>query len=177
MELLILALLLTPLVIAVFAFIVHMSEYRADKKVARWRATHIYNPDQNGNYPQYFNPDWLEASSNILPGNNPYPESYLINNTQVTKLPPARPRPLQINSGEVTKSVSFLFPESVTTNVLPETTFEPEIQISEAEMVENMRRLKEKGIKQTEGIYAATGCKPGASELYDWARMVWKSLP
>lgn len=168
--------LLLPLFLAVVAFTVHISEYRANNRIKRWRATHIYHPDQLGNYPQYFNPENPRNRSDLLPGNGAYPETFLINNSLQKQIGKPKP-PTTINRGDEAYSVSFLFPESATPAQLRETNFQPETTLSESEMVENMRRLKEKGTKQVEGIYAATGCKPGAGGLYDWAREVWRSLP
>jgi len=165
-----------PLMLAIFAFFYFLSDHKKDKDVRRYRETYIYKPDSLGNYEQYFNPNDPGNRSELLPGNTAYSETFLIRDGLQKNI--GRPKPgTTINQAGRAYSVTFQSSVDDAHLLSEETAFQPETEISEAEMIEKLRLLKQKGSNQTEAIYVATGCKPGAAPLYKWAVEVWKSIP
>lgn len=181
MENILLLFLAIPLFALVGGFIYYLVQDSKDRHVARYNAYHRYNPDQNGNYPAFFNPD-NGINFTINPGNPNYPQvqNFNLNNQEVTPAKPRQPvRPIVINGGgyRVVSSELPKEPEQI------EQEFEakqlPE-QAVQDEPAQNFYLLlsaaKQEGRGKIGAIENITGVKRGGSKAFRYWSEIWDNI-
>jgi hypothetical protein len=200
METFFISILLAIPLLGMFAGILLMREYLLRqahrRRIENHNALHRFNPDQNGNFPAFF-----DARSGTFfappPGNSAFPAQVIMYNGQakplkderVVMINPPRPLPVDDQPAERPAQVDDLLPGSAAqVDDLPPAQlpsperrkleigelFSPERDINANMAV--LAELKEKGIGQQEAISAVLGVASRSGALYRTYAAMWKKL-
>lgn len=171
-----------PLFALIGGFIYYLVQDSKDRHVARYNAYHRYNPDQNGNYPAFFNPD-NGINFTVNPGNPNYPQTHNITLASEENQPakPRQPvRPIVINTGgyRVVPTSGLNEPEQIEqpeieAKQLPEQTVQDE-QVQN--FLYRLATAKQEGRGKIGAIENITGVKRGGSKAFRYWSEIWDNI-
>jgi hypothetical protein len=184
----------TPLLLSLIAFWVMLKEHRADWKLRRYNVRNRFNPDQNGNYPAFFDPaSGVHAA--FKPGNQSYQPQILMYNGVQKDIKPGRTEPEITVYGKPASSypVTGQFYERADQDELvqPEPVQRqlpggepeqlPQLPNVQAERsVQEIMELLEASMREGEGKEASitrlTGAKKGSSKQWKYWSLAWDNL-